>query len=663
MRRPGDRRETPSARRRLLFAGAAVLFLADLAWIGGHGPVGRGGYPLVAAYFAAHGLMAALWRVWPFRRGGAAAILLLAAAARLLLFPFPPGDDLNRYIWEGKIQNQGFNPYALAPEAPELAHLRDANWKGINHKDMSAIYPPLAQLLFRGLAAASEDPKCFKLAFALLDLGTVLVLLALAGSYGMEARHVLLYALNPLVLLYTTGEAHLDILYVFFLALAFLAWRSGRQGAAFLSLGLSVTAKVIPLLFVPLFLRRENLRKAGFFLLPFLLVLPYMDGLPGLAGVMGRYTGTFYYNAALFSVLQPFMENAPAIRCCWIALAAIAAGVFFLVPDPHRGAYLLAGAFVFCAPCMHPWYLLLVAFFLPFFRSSPWLLLLACAGATFPTRIFQYETGGWIDYPLARCIEYLPLAALLLRGAWKGRTTGPRAFPPPERLSVVIPVLNEAEGIEACLRSLLEGAPEDLEVIVVDGGSTDGTPEKVARFPGIALVEASGGRGGQVAAGTAHAHGDAVLVLHADSRLEQGVPARILDALARTPCAAGGALGSRYEDPSPRYRFIAFLDNLRAGLFGISFGNQGQFFRKAYLRGGVPPFRLMEDVELAFRMKESGGVILLRRGIVNRTRRWRRVGYLQNALLVLRLTGSFVVRRRLGLLRGDLEGFYRRYYG
>ena len=423
---PGDTRPSPTLRQWACFAAAAALFLCTLAWIGRHGPIGKGGYPLMAAYFAAHLLMGALWWIWPFRRGAAAALLLFAVAARALLFPFPPGDDMNRYIWEGKIQNAGYNPYALSPEAPELAFLRDANWEGINHKDMAAIYPPAAQLFFRGLAAVSEDPRCFKLAFALLDLAVVLVLLVLARKNGLESRHTLLYALNPLVLLYITGEGHLDILYLFFMALALLAWRLGREGACFLCLGLAVTAKIVPLIFVPLFLRRGNLRRAWLFLLPLLLVLPYADGLHGFAAYTGRYIKTFYYNAALFSVLQLFLENYTASAVCWITLAAFAVTVYLRVRDPLRGAFLLAGAYVLCAPCMHQWYLVVVALFLPFFRSFPWLLLLACTGATFPTRIFQYETGGWIDDPLARIVEYVPLVVLLLLGWWQGRRRGGR---------------------------------------------------------------------------------------------------------------------------------------------------------------------------------------------------------------------------------------------
>ncbi len=108
---------------------------------------------------------------------------------------------------------------------------------------------------------------------------------------------------------------------------------------------------------------------------------------------------------------------------------------------------------------------------------------------------------------------------------------------------------------------------------------------------------------------------------------------------------------------------IAFLDNFRARWTGISFGNQGQFFRVRHLKDSFPGYRLMEDVELAFRMKESGALLFLPKGIINVTRRWRRVGYLKNAMLVIRLVLRFIALRRLGLLKGDLGGFYRKYYG
>jgi hypothetical protein len=651
------------SRRWIPFAVLAPLYFFAIGWIGAHGPLGRGGIVLIGLYIAAHLLLAGLWRWWPFTRRTVPAILLMAVAARVLLFPFPLCDDMNRYVWEGKIQNAGYNPFALAPDAEALIPLRDANWEGINHKHLPAIYPPLAQLTFRCCHALHPDGRFFRGVFTLFDLLLLPVLFGIAARYGMARRHLLLYALNPLVLLFVAGEGHLDPLYIFFLMAAALAWMRGREGLSFLLLGASCMMKLIPVAFFPLMVRRRNWRKAWLCFVPFLLAIPFARGGVDLLEVPLNYAETFYYNAALFSILSSFLSNYTASAWCWAFFLLAAVFIFFLVPDLLRGFYLLAGAYLLCSPIVHPWYFLLIVPFLPFFRSFPWFLLLALAAATFFTRIHQYATGGWMDYPLARCIEYLPFAAAGLLLFLRGVRTGPRDYGKPRGLSVVIPALNEETRIEDCIRSVKAQDRLPEEIIVVDGGSLDETRDRARAMEGVEVVESAPGRGAQIALGVERASGDAVLILHADSRLEAGALRGVASALDEAPHAAGGALRSAYDEPSRRYAFIAFLDNARALCTGISFGNQGQFFRVKALEGGFPTFRLMEDVELAFRLKESGSVLFLGKGIRNQARRWARVGFLRNVAMVVGLVTRFIIQRRLDRLQGGLDDFYEKYYG
>jgi len=641
----------------------SLLFLGNLAFMAFNGPIGRGGYPFIAVFVCAHILMALLWLKWPAGRRGLWAILLLAVAARALMFPFPLGDDIARYVWEGRIQNEGFNPYLVAPDSDELAHLRDDLWEGINHKPIAAIYPPGMQMIFRACAMVSDDGRFIRFVFTLLDLATVLVLLRLAALFKMDRRHVILYALNPLVLVYFAGEGHLDPVPVFLIMAALLAHRTGRAGRAFFLLGLAATAKIIPVLFLPLFLRRENLKYAPLFLLPALLVVPYLEAGSGLLDAQVQFARTFFYNGFLFSLLANVFSNYTASLLCWACLALFAAGVFFLVPDTLRACYLPAGAFLLCLPALHQWYFLWIAPFLPLFRSVPWLVLLAAASATFTTRIVQYETGGWIDYPLARVIEFAPFVVLGVYLFLKGRRTGPNTYGEPATVSVVVPTLNEAGNIAACLDSVREQGIAGVDIIVVDGGSEDGTREIVAGIDGVRLLASLPGRGKQIAAGVRKAAGDVVLVLHADSLLEPGALAAMLRRLKDAPHAAGGSFTARFDDPSAHIRLIAALDGLRAAWFGVSFGNQGQFFRREAMAGRFPEYALMEDVELSFRLKEKGSITVIRGGIKNSARRWRRTGFVGNTLTVIRLVALFVFLRRFGLIRDECRSFYRMYYG
>ena len=168
-----------------------------------------------------------------------------AFLSRLIFLAVPPGNDIWRYIWEGRLQNLGFSPYAQPPNAPELIPLRTDWWYLINHPDVSAIYPPIVQLGFRAIAAVSPTVLAFKLGFVAADLVACYLL----------ARHVgrakaLFYAWNPLILYSFAVGGHYDSWFVLPLVAAWVFWeRQHWHWSAFL-LGISVGVKWVSL---PLF--------------------------------------------------------------------------------------------------------------------------------------------------------------------------------------------------------------------------------------------------------------------------------------------------------------------------------------------------------------------------------------------------------------------------
>jgi len=383
--------------------------------MGSHGPIGKGGYPFIAIFVLANLSLAGLWAFWPLRGRSAGAIFVLAVAARALMFPFPLGDDVNRYLWEGKIQNAGFNPFRLAPDSPEVSHLRDENWQGINQKHLAALHPPAAQLTFRLCHGIWPDKRCLRLVFTFFDLSILLVLFGLARTCGLARRHLLFYALSPLVLVYIAGEGHLEPTSVFFLMAALWAAKLKRSGTALFLLGLGVMFKLVPLVFLPLFLVRGNLKKAPLFFVPFLLAVPFVLDGTNMVEVPVVVAKTFFYNGFLFSILSLFLPYPAASLGCWILFCLLAGGILYSVPNLFKGCYLTAGAFLLCMPAAHQWYFILMVPFLPFVRSVAWLVLTATISATFVTRIEVFASGRWVDFPLARCIEYGPRA---LVGIW-----------------------------------------------------------------------------------------------------------------------------------------------------------------------------------------------------------------------------------------------------
>ena len=148
--------------------------------------------------------------------------------------------------------------------------------------------------------------------------------------------------------------------------------------------------------------------------------------------------------------------------------------------------------------------------------------------------------------------------------------------------------------LENCLGSVGRMSPRPDELIVVDGGSTDGTREIAPRL-GATVISTERGRGRQIAAGASAARSDVVLVLHADSEALPDIGSRISAALKAPPEAVGGAVGQRFHPDALGLDVIECLNEVRALFFGLSFGDQGQFFRRAAVMasGGFPPLPLM----------------------------------------------------------------------
>ena len=141
----------------------------------------------------------------------------VAIATRLILLFMYPGDDIWRYLWEGYIQNQGFSPYDFAPNVSELIPYRSSWWSQINHQSVSAIYPPITQLGFRGLAAISPSIILFKSSFAIADLLTCWLL-----TKKFTYLQTTLYAWNPLVIYSFAGGGHYDSWFILPLVAAWM---------------------------------------------------------------------------------------------------------------------------------------------------------------------------------------------------------------------------------------------------------------------------------------------------------------------------------------------------------------------------------------------------------------------------------------------------------
>jgi rSAM/selenodomain-associated transferase 2 len=201
-----------------------------------------------------------------------------------------------------------------------------------------------------------------------------------------------------------------------------------------------------------------------------------------------------------------------------------------------------------------------------------------------------------------------------------------------QRLTVVVPALNEAAGIERCLGALAPLRARGHEVIVADGGSADATVRLAAPLADR-VIAAPRGRAVQMNAGAAAAAGDALLFLHADTRLPPQADRRVADALA---AHAWGRFDVAIDSDDPRLAVIAFFINRRSRLSGIATGDQAIFVRRDAFPG-FPPIALMEDVAFSRAMKRVSLPACLADRVLTSARRWERRGIARTVLLMWRL--------------------------
>jgi rSAM/selenodomain-associated transferase 2 len=206
------------------------------------------------------------------------------------------------------------------------------------------------------------------------------------------------------------------------------------------------------------------------------------------------------------------------------------------------------------------------------------------------------------------------------------------------RLSIIIPVLNEAAGIEATLRALAPLRGRDVEVIVVDGGSHDGTLDLAGPLTDRVL-SAPRGRAAQMNTGAAAAKSDALLFLHVDTHLPQDADRIILDGLRDH---RWGRFDVHFDDGG-LLRLVAIMMNTRSRLTGIATGDQAMFMTRAAFEevGGFPNIALMEDVALSARLKRLDRPLCLSERATTSGRRWRQHGLWRTILLMWRLRLSF----------------------
>ncbi len=362
-------------------------------------------------------------------------ILAAAAIFRLLIFVSPPtlSDDIYRYVYDGRLQLAGISPFAYAPNDPHLAKVRDAAGyaKLGDNRNTLAVYQPVSQVLFAAAAAAGAGDRAvyvIKGTLALLDLGTVLLLIGILRRLKRPPGLAILYAWSPLVVFEIAGSGHIDGLAIFFAMSGIYAVLRCRPLAGGALTGLAVATKLLPASLVPAINRRPwDLRPAlaaagaiAVTYFPYLVwggsPLPFNNASGGLAFNQGLKT------AVIWLVGGPGLA-ADNIFAVFSGAALLGAGIYFWSRPKSdggivRSAFWLTGLVIILLPYTVPWYLVL---WLPFvaLEESPAGVYLS--GAVMLSYLF-YTAQPWGLAAWIQPLEFIPFFLLL---AWDYRRRSP----------------------------------------------------------------------------------------------------------------------------------------------------------------------------------------------------------------------------------------------
>ena len=369
---------------------------------------------------------------WPARSSPVARwitlalIIFFAVAFRAVLVPQRPylSADVYRYVWDGRVQAAGVNPYRFVPDDPALSSLRDDKiFQNISREDQRWLspYPPAAQAIFLLISLARPlSVTAFKAAMSSFDLITVLVLMLVLARSGIDPARAIIFAWHPLIIFESAHSGHIESVFIAFLALALLAWSSGKYALTGASLALATLVKFYPVLLLPVFIiakrddasrslpedrrpgprsallglitdRRNLAMLAAFVVTVALAYTPYLGAGKNLFGFLNGYIEEegFVHSGARYFALYALRKlvGIPTGAFLIFAAACLLTGLLWWAFklkrdtfDVARGATAVIGLYLILTTPRYAWYYAWMIPFLCFAPRTGWFYL-TCAPA------------------------------------------------------------------------------------------------------------------------------------------------------------------------------------------------------------------------------------------------------------------------------------------
>lgn len=340
--------------------------------------------------------------------------LVLAAVWHVEFLRVPSGadDDIHRYVWDGRLQRLGYNPYLVVPDDPAAQWLHTPETRNLNNPDLPSSYPAGAQLFFRTVTAIQESTFALKVAFVVCEFAIIFVLLVFLGR-NQGAHLVLAYAWNPLLAIEVAGSGHIDIVGALLLLVSVAALERRWRATAAVGLGLAVAVKLLPIVLLPLYWKRIRIRDAALAAAVVgLLYVPFLNHGRIPIGSLGTYMQSFRFNDPVFRTLErvapPQLVGGLAVLVGFLTATWLRRSSPEWSPDVF--AWPMAASLL-CAPVVYPWYLL---WLLPFLRSASMLPIILWTVSIIPTYVvWHLRTLGrpWLVPGWVMLLEYGSVAA------------------------------------------------------------------------------------------------------------------------------------------------------------------------------------------------------------------------------------------------------------
>lgn len=349
----------------------------------------------------------------------------------VLLFAFPNlSDDLFRFVWDGRLLNNGIHPFAHLPSyylrsSIVIPGIDKALYDQLNSPDYFTIYPPVAQFVFWlsvKLSPGSVYGSAIVMRLLILtaEIGSILLLRNLTRKFVAYEKNVLLYALNPLVIIELTGNLHFEAFMIFFTLLSiYFLWKSKLMLSAG-AIALAIASKLIPLIFLPLLLRRLHFKKLFLYyllaaILTVLLFLPILNRelIEGMSSSISLYFQKFEFNASIYYLVREvgywikgynIIETAGKFLALATLLSIISYAIFSNANDKKllEGMMWVLVIYLSFATIVHPWYIttiIAVSVFTHYRFPILWSLLIFFT-------YFGYNNTGFEENLWINIIEY-----------------------------------------------------------------------------------------------------------------------------------------------------------------------------------------------------------------------------------------------------------------